>query len=158
VAADDIQTVGLAIYPEMTATSSHRPSIADYRADDSLNVKVRAIDKVGALAGAAVENGALYRSIRFDVSGRSQREDALRAAAVENARHRAELYAKGAGMKVGGPRAIVAEGSNPGEVAIFPHAATAAMLRAGPSAEPPIEGGLITLRETVDATFDLSPP
>jgi len=119
-------------------------------------VRVRAIEKAGALAGAAVESGALYQGIRFDISDRDARQDDLRVAAVESAHHRAELYAKGAGMKLGLPRAIVAQGST--REGIYPRANAVAMSRAATNLEPPIEAGTLTLRESVDATFDMSAP
>ncbi len=155
VAAQDIQTVGLSIYPEFTNSSSQKRSVTGYHASDSLNVRVRAIDKAGTLAGAAVEAGALYQSIKFDISDRDARQDALRAAAVENAHHRAELYAKGAGMKLGLPRAIVAQGAGSHD-GVFPRANAVAMSRSAP--EPVIEAGTLTLRESVEATFDMSAP
>jgi uncharacterized protein len=162
VAAQDIQTVGLSIYPEFTNSGSQnsvsqKRSVTAYHANDNLNVRVRAIEKAGALAGAAVEAGALYQGIRFDISDRAARQDALRAAAVENAHHRAELYAKGASMKLGLPRTIVAQGAGSPD-GVFPRANAVAMSRAAPNVEPPIEAGTLTLRESVDATFDMSAP
>jgi uncharacterized protein YggE len=154
VAAQDIQTVGLSVYPEFTNSASQKRSVTGYHADNNLSVRVRAIDKAGALAGAAVEAGALYQGIRFDISDRDARQDTLRVAAVENAHRRAELYAKGAGMKVGLPRTIVA-GSHD---AVFPRVNAVAMSRASPNLEPPIEAGTLTLRESVEATFDMSAP
>ena len=161
VAAQDIQTVGLSIYPEFTNSgslnsASQKRSVTGYHANDNLSVRVRAIEKAGALAGAAVESGALYQGIRFDISDRDARQDDLRVAAVESAHHRAELYAKGAGMKLGLPRAIVAQGST--REGIYPRANAVAMSRAATNLEPPIEAGTLTLRESVDATFDMSAP
>jgi uncharacterized protein len=155
VAAQDIQTVGLSVYPMFTNSMAPKRSVTGYHASDSLNVRVRAIDKAGALAGSAVEAGALYQSIKFDISDRDARQDALRAAAVENAHHRAELYAKGAGMKLGLPRAIVAQGAGSHD-GVFPRANAVAMSRSAP--EPVIEVGTLTLRESVEATFDMSTP
>src|SRR5271167_3801009 len=48
VAARDIQTVGLSVYPEFTNSSSQKRSVTGYHANDSLNVRVRAIEKAGA--------------------------------------------------------------------------------------------------------------
>ena len=155
VAAQDIQTVGLSIYPEFTNSSSQKRSVTGYHATDSLSVRVRAIDKAGALAGAAVESGALYQSIRFDISDREARQDTLRVAAVDNAHRRAELYAKGAGMKLGLPRAIIAQGAGSHDGG-FPRVNAVAMSRSAP--EPAIEAGTLTLRESVEATFDMSAP
>jgi len=155
VAAQDIQTVGLSIYPEFTNSGSQKRSVTGYHANDNISVRVRAVEKAGALAGAAVESGALYQGIRFDISDGDSRQDALRVAAVENAHRRAELYAKGAGMKLGLPRTIVAQSST--RDGVFAHAAVA-MSRAAPNLEPPIEAGTLTLRESVEATFDMSGP
>jgi uncharacterized protein len=64
VAEPDIRTVGLSIYPEISGAGSQKRSVAGYQANDSLSVRVRAIDKAGGgggRGGRALPGGALRR-------------------------------------------------------------------------------------------------
>jgi len=73
---------------------------------------VRDINRTGAFIAAAVQNGALYQSLSFDLSDREAREDALRVKAAANAMHRATLYAEGATMKLGALKSLGADGGS----------------------------------------------
>ena len=113
VEAKDIATVGLSLYPVWN-NSQNQPRVASaYQATNRIAVRVQPIDKAGALIAQAVANGADYQGVDFDVSDREAREDALRVKAVENAAHRAELYARGAAMKLGSLQSILAEATQP---------------------------------------------
>jgi len=155
VAAKDIATVGLTLYPVWNNQSQPR-SVTAYRAVNRLAARAQPIEKIGALIAQAVQNGAEYKGVGFDVSDREAREDALRTKAVENAARRAELYARGASMKLGPLQAIRADAAQP----LFrPLMETARAVGApGASIPPPIEPGLITLTETVSASWALTPP
>jgi len=155
IADRDIATVGLSLYPVWSSqTQPH--SVSAYQATNRVTVKVQPLDKAGALIARAVESGGEYQGLSFDVSDREARADALRAKAVENAAHRAALYASGAAMKLGPLLSIRADAAQP----VFrPLVEASRMVKAaGGSAPPPIEPGLITLTETVSATWALAPP
>ena len=155
VADKDIATVGLSLYPVWNNNQGQRRSISAYRAANTIAVRVQPLDKAGALIAEAVQNGGDYQGIGFDVADRAAREDALRVKAVENAAHRAELYARGAAMKLGPLQSILANAAQP----VFrPLAAPARVLAVdGAPSPPPIEPGLITLSETVSASWALAP-
>ena len=94
--------------------SQNQPrTVSAYQATNRIAVRVQPLDKAGALVAQAVANGADYQGIGFDVSDREAREDALRVKAVENAAHRAELYARGAAMKLGPLQSIHADAAQP---------------------------------------------
>jgi uncharacterized protein YggE len=152
IATKDIATVGLTLYPVWNS-QSQPSSVSAYQAVNRLSVRVQPIEKVGALIAQAVQNGAEYQGVSFDVSDREAREDALRVKAVENAAHRAELYARGAAMKLGPLQAIRADAAQPAYRPLkeFAHVGS------GASTPPPIEPGLITLTETVTASWALAP-
>ena len=154
VAAKDIATVGLALYPVWNNQGQPR-SVTAYQAINRLAVRAQPIEKVGALIAQAVQNGAEYQGVGFDVSDRAAREDALRTKAVENAARRAELYARGAAMKLGPLLAIRADAAQPAFRPLMEAARTVAA--PGASTPPPIEAGLITLTETVTASWALAP-
>jgi hypothetical protein len=154
IAVKDIATVGLALSPVWSSQGQPR-SVSAYQAFNRLSVRVQPIEKVGALIAQAVQNGAEYNGVGFDVSDREAREDALRTKAVENAARRAELYARGAAMKLGPLLEIRANAAQP----VFRPLMEAARSvgAAGASTPPPIEPGLITLTETVSASWALAP-
>jgi uncharacterized protein YggE len=162
VDAKDIATVGLSLTLVMSEqrdpkTNQYIKSIVTgYHAANVIRVVARDIDRAGALITAGVQNGALYDGVDFDVTDRDAREDALRVKAAANAMHRAGLYAEGGGMKLATLRSLSAEAAprvfhrEMMKAAAAPGAATAAPV--------PVEPGLITLSETVNATFDLANP
>jgi uncharacterized protein YggE len=152
IAAKDIATVGLSLYPVWNSQGQTR-SVSGYQAINRIAVRVQPLDGAGALIAAAVQNGGEYQGLSFDVSDREAREDALRANAVENAAHRAELYARGAAMKLGPLQTISADTA---QSAYRPHMELA-RVGSGAAKPPPIEPGLITLTETVSATWALAP-
>jgi uncharacterized protein YggE len=155
VDAKDIATVGLSLYPVWNNSQNQLRVVSAYQATNRIAVRVQPLDKAGALVAQAVANGADYQGVGFDVSDREAREDALRVKAVENAAHRAELYARGAAMKLGPLRSIQADAAQP---AYRPLAEAARSFKAvGAPPPPPIEAGLITLTETVSATWALAP-
>ena len=154
IAAKDIATVGLTLYPVWNSQS--RPSsVSAYQVINRIAVRVQPIDKAGAIIERGVQNGAVYQGVAFDLSDREAREDALRVKAVANAMHRAALYAEGAAMKLGPLVAINAELAPP----LYRVGSGAARtLNMAPTAPPlPVEPGLITLSESVSATWALAP-
>ena len=155
VDAKDIATVGLSLYPVWNNSQNQPRIVSAYQATNRITVRVQPLDKAGALIAQAVANGAEYQGVGFDVSTREAREDALRTEAVENAAHRAELYARGAAMKLGPVRSIQADAAQP----VYRPLAEAAhsFKAAGAPIPPPIEPGLITLSESVSATWALAP-
>jgi uncharacterized protein len=156
--AKDIATIGLSLTPLVTEqrdpkTNQIVKSVPNgFRASNVIRVRVREIDRTGAFIAASVQNGALYQGLSFDLSDREAREDALRVKAMANAMHRASLYAEGAALKLGPLRSIGAESSP-----FQPMGGTFRAASATPGAAPlPIEPGLITLRESVNATWEMT--
>ena len=159
VEAKDISTVGASLSPVVSEVhdpktgQTTRTVVTGFRARNVLRVTVREIGRAGAIIGASVQNGALYLEIAFQLSDREARLDVLRGQAAANAVHRALLYAEGAGLKIGPLRSLIAAGAAPLDYAPRPRA------MAPPAAQPvQIEPGVITLSESVDATFELAAP
>ena len=160
VDAKDISTVGLSMYPLMSEGRDPKTNlpiktvVTGFRASNTLRVRIHDIDRAGAFIAVGVQNGALYQGVSFDLSDRDAREDALRVQAVANAQHRASLYAQGASMKLGALRSIGAEASQ----RQTPYYAKAMGASAGPLAPVAIEPGVVTLTESVNATWELMAP
>ena len=163
VEAKDIATVGLALSPVWSEEQSARTgqtakrTLIGYQAFNTLSVRVRDIAKTGLLIARAVQNGATYQSVAFDLSDRETRDDALRTKSVANAMHRAALYAEGGGMKLGALQTInAAGGSSPGIVTGWGGAHLAGVAR--PASMPmSVEAGLVTLSASVTAVWTLAP-
>jgi hypothetical protein len=161
VDAKDISTVGLGLSPTFAEQRDPKTNAivksvpSGFHAMNSLRVKVRDIDRAGALIAASVQNGALYQGLGFELSDREAREDALRIQAAANAMHRAELYAKGVGMKLGAPRSLSANG---GESPRFSPMASSAKATGPGWGVAPVEPGMVTIHESVNATWDLAAP
>ncbi len=76
-----------------------------------LQVRIRDVDKAGAIASRVVVEGSAntYNGLSFSVSDQDAREDDLRGKAVGDAMRKAALYAHGASMKLGRVLAIETE-------------------------------------------------
>ena len=162
VDAKDIVTLALNITPIMTDQRDPKTNqfiktvVTGFRAFTRLSIRVRVIDRGGAYIANAVQNGALYEGVAFDLSDREAREDELRAKAVENAAHRASIYAGGASLKLGALRSLSpVETYSPPVSMGAPRALTAAP---APVAPMDLEPGLLTLSEGVNAVYELTSP
>jgi uncharacterized protein len=157
--AKDITTVGLSLAPIVTEqrdpkTNQIVKSVPNgFHASNVIRVRVRDIDRTGAFIAAAVQNGALYQSLSFDLSDREAREDALRVKAAANAMHRATLYAEGATMKLGALKSLGADGGG-----FQPHDGIPRAMSVSAATPLAIEPGLITLHESVNATWEMTAP
>lgn len=108
IADKDIQTSSYNIYFERQPFSpvmregTEPETQGTYRVSSMLRVTVRDIDKVGAVLDAVVESGAnqVY-GVYFTVDDASEWESEARAAAIADAKARAEELASLSGVKLG---------------------------------------------------------
>ncbi len=109
VPAKDVQTTNLDLRPEFRRDGEARsaPQISGFRASNEVVVRVREPARLGALIDALVAAGAnSISAIRFDAENPRSALDAARRNAIADARHRAELYAAAAGVRLGGVLSI----------------------------------------------------
>ena len=110
IAEKDVQTSGLSLGPrwDNSASSAGKaPKIVGYVASNGVNVRVRALDHLGAVLDSVVKNGAnTFSGVSFDIAARQPAEDAARKAAVVEALRKARLYADAAGVKLGAIQSI----------------------------------------------------
>jgi uncharacterized protein len=97
-------------------------SLTGFRASTDIVVSTSDVDRVGDIIGRLLGAHAnRLNGVWFRVTDRSEREEILLGKAIANARHRAELLAEGASMKLG---ELVAIDLNPefamGEAADLP--------------------------------------
>ena len=103
IAAKDIQTKTLNVEPRYTQPKDGRAAtINGYRVLNQVRLTVRDVKRLGEILDQAIALGAnQINSIAFDVSKMETLKDEARKQAMENARRRAELYAKAAGGELG---------------------------------------------------------
>ncbi|MBR0871857.1 SIMPL domain-containing protein [Bradyrhizobium tropiciagri] len=111
----DYQTSRLSLQPKYAAGISSGPStINGYRASNRVTIKVRDVSKVAGVIDTLVGAGANeIGGINFVVSQASKVLDEAREKAVADARRKADIYAKAAGVTLGEPISISEEGSAP---------------------------------------------
>lgn len=104
----DIKTSALSLDPivlEERDPKTHaltKRTLTGYRASNYLHVRIRNLDRVGAISMNAITHGGnVFRGLSFEVSDESDRMDALRTEAMTEARRRANLYATAASAKLG---------------------------------------------------------
>ncbi len=147
VADRDIQTTTLSLQPQYDPNKAGAARLVGFQVTNQVTVKIRDIGRLSAVLDRAIAAGANEMSgIEFVVSEQAKLLDQARTAAIADARHKAELYANAAGMKVGRVMAISEEGA-----AQPPRPFQ--QLRAGAAAIAP---GEQTLRAVVTVSYELT--
>ncbi|HVQ70274.1 MAG TPA: SIMPL domain-containing protein [Bradyrhizobium sp.] len=144
----DYQTSRLSLQPQFAANykPSDRAGIVSFRASNRVTVKIRDVTKVANVIDVLVGAGANeIGGINFTVTQASKHLDEAREKAIADARRKAEIYAKAAGVTLGEPIGISEEGA-PGPVF---RSKMAAPMAAG----APVAQGEETLSVTVSVTW-----
>jgi uncharacterized protein len=158
IEAKDINTLSVTltpIYDEVRDASGYvtKRTLRGYTAHDSLSVRVREIEKAGALAGQLMDKGAnRLEGIEFDYTQKEAKFDALRGDAVRDALRKANSYVNGLGLKLGRVLEIATQAPSPRPTAM------SAGIRATSEAAPPVpvEPGSEVLRTEVQVTWELA--
>jgi uncharacterized protein YggE len=150
IADRDMQTSRLSIQPVRASGRGMDAPITGFQTTNQVTVMLRDVGKLSTLLDKLIASGANnINGIDFTVTKPQEALDKLRAEAVEDARRKAEIYAKAAGGTLGKALAI-SEGG-----AVTPYPKTV-MMRAAPEAVP-VAPGEQTLRVSVSVTFGLTP-
>jgi uncharacterized protein YggE len=148
----DYQTSRLSLQPQYSSAKAGSPaSITGYRAGNRVTIRVRDVTKVASVIDTLVSAGANeIGGINFMVSLASKLLDDARGQAVADARRKAEIYAKAAGVALGAPLSISEEGA---AQPLF-QTRMAGKMAAAPV---PIAQGEETLSITVGMTWAIKP-
>jgi len=142
----DVQTARLSLQPQSAPNRSGPSAIAGYRASNRVTIRVRDVTKVASVIDTLVGAGANeIGGINFVVSQASKLLDEARERAVADARRKAEIYAKAAGVTLGAPLSISEEGNS----APVPYRRMAA----GMAVSAPVAQGEETLAVTVSVSW-----
>jgi uncharacterized protein YggE len=144
----DIQTTRLALQPTYDQSQgAARGRINGFQASNQVTIKVRDIGKLADVIDRAVTAGATdIGGIEFLVAEPSKALDRARGEAFADARRKADVYAKAAGVTLGRVIALSEDHSESPQ----PFAMAA---RAGSA--PPVAPGEKTLRLTVSVSYEL---
>jgi uncharacterized protein len=110
----DIQTSRLSLQPQSAPNHTGAPAIVGYRASNHVTIRLHDVTKVAGVIDMLVGAGANdIGGINFMVSGASKLLDQAREQAIADARRKAEIYAKAAGVTLGAPLSISEGGGSP---------------------------------------------
>ena len=146
----DIQTSRLSLQAQYAPNRAGPSAVAGYRASNRVTVRLHDVTKVASTIDMLVGAGATdIGGINFMVSQASKLLDDARAQAIADARRKAEIYAKAAGVTLGAPLSIAEEGS---AAPVF-----RAKMVAAPMAATPVAQGEETLSITVSVSWAIKP-
>lgn len=148
----DYQTSRLSLQPQFAANykPSDRAGIVSFRASNRVTVRIRDVTKVANVIDVLVGAGANeIGGINFTVTQASKHLDEAREKAIADARRKAEIYAKAAGVTLGEPISIAEEGA---PTPVF-RGKMAAPMAAGAQVAP----GEETLSVTVSVSWAIKP-
>lgn len=146
----DYQTSRLSLQPQYAPNRSGPSPVVGYRASNRVTIKVRDVTKVASMIDVLVGAGANdIGGISFMVSQASKLLDEAREQAIADARRKAQIYAKAAGVTLGEPIAISEEG---GPTPVF-----RSKVAGGMAASAPVAQGEETLSISVSVSWAIKP-
>lgn len=158
IADKDISTTGFSISPVYSQPPQPRagdqpvePKIVGYQVSNQIRIVVRDIDKTGAVVDGAVTAGANQAgSINFDIEDRQALVDKAIATAIADARHKAELMAEAAGVRL--VRILGVSANEGGGGPVFRREAMVAA-----SAPVPVMGGELSVSANAQISWEIAP-
>lgn len=159
IADKDISTSGFSISPVYSRPPQPQPgeemvepTIVAYQVSNQVRIVVRDIDKTGAIVDSAVSAGANQAgSINFDIEDRQALSDKAIAAAIADARRKAELMAEAAGVRL--VRVLSVNANEGGGGPVFRLEASDA------AAAPPVPvmGGELSISANAQISWEIAP-
>ena len=148
----DVQTARLSLQPQYAQPARPGPNlISGYRASNRVTIRLRDVTKLAATIDTLVSSGANeIGGINFMVEKASKLLDDARIEAMADARRKAEIYAKAAGVSLGMPVSISEDGGGAPAPMNF-------RKMAGVAAAAPVAQGEETLRVTVSVAWEIKP-
>ena len=147
----DYQTSRLSLQPQYAPNRSGPSPVVGYRASNRVTVKLRDVAKTAAIIDVLVGAGANeLGGINFVVSQASKLLDDAREKAIADARRKAEIYAKAAGVTLGEALSISEDG---GSAPVFRGKMATGMV----ASAAPVAQGEETLSVTVSVSWAIKP-
>jgi uncharacterized protein len=152
IAENDIQTTNYSLWAEQIYGDRGPEGIAGYRVTNQVNVTIRDINQVSDVLAAVTEAGAntIY-GISFSVADPAALEEEARAAAMADARVRAESLAALAGVSLGDITIISEVVGQP----VMPLGLGGGMVMAEAAAGPSVSPGQLSYQVQVQVTYGI---
>jgi uncharacterized protein YggE len=139
------------VYADAPGRMHGTPEITGYRASHQLAVQVHGVDRVGAVLDALVGAGAnQLGGVSFEIAEPAPLLDEARKKAFADARRKAELYAREAGVALGRVLRVDETGGRPPIPVAFGRMEAAA-------APPPVAPGELELGAEATVVWSLAP-
>jgi uncharacterized protein YggE len=149
IAERDVQTSQFSIRPVRDSRREGDNRIVGFQATNQVSVNVRALARLATVLDQMIAAGANDVSgIHFTVSQRPTLLDKARSDAVADARRKAEVLAKAAGVRLGRATAIIETSGQPMPMERM-------SIRAAPATSVPIAVGEQNVQVQVSVTFEL---
>jgi uncharacterized protein YggE len=146
----DFQTSRLSLQSQSAPGRAGPSAIVGYRASNRVTIRLRDVAKVADVIDTLVGAGANdIGGINFMVSQASKLLDDAREQAIADARRKAEIYARAAGVTLGAPLSIT-EGGSPGPMPFR-------KMVGGMAAAAPVAQGEETLAIAVSVSWAIKP-
>jgi hypothetical protein len=156
IAEDDI-TLGWFSVRTVFDHVDGRRELRGYAVSHDITVKVRDIDRTGAVLSTAVNAGATeVKGLRFSVADPSPATDRARERAFADARHKAEELARLAGVALGAVRSMSEQSYEPVPVERREFMRYSLAESAAPPPDVPINPGDTTFSVDVQVVWDLA--
>lgn len=152
---DQMKTSGFTLHPLRRWEKERQAErLVGYRTSSRLTVTVRELNRLGSILDAAVKAGATnVEGIDFYLSEAAARRDEALAKAVEDARHKAEILSRAAGVRLQEVRAI--SDSSFEVVRPLRYLAEAQEAGGAGNAETPVFPGTVRIKARVQMVFAL---
>jgi uncharacterized protein YggE len=152
IAQKDVRTSQLSIHPVYAAQEPGKEQkLVGYSVANHVSAKIKHIEKLGDVLDRLIAAGATeVWNVEFLVSDPAKVLDQAREAAVADARRKAEVYAKAAGVTLG--RVISIEE----EAGASPSMPMRALAKSASDTQVPIAPGENTLRAVVTVGFEIA--
>lgn len=154
VDAKDIQTNNFSIWQNAQYGADGKPTSTNYAVDNTINLTVRNLGKLGDLLDAAVRAGANnVNSIQFDVADKTKAMSDARAEAVKTAKAQAAELATASGVTLGNIQSIQYFDASPNPV--FQGRGLGGGGAASPDMAVPINPGQMQITVTVTMAYEI---
>lgn len=157
IADKDLQTSGLNLGPRYDYERTNPDGsarITGFQATNTVTVRVRALDTLGAVLDAVISDGAnTLGGVTFGLQEPDPVLDAARKDAVADARRKAELYAAAAGVGLGKVMTITEQS---GYTPPVPMAMAEAAFDKRGGAPVPVQGGEVSVLASVTIVYALT--
>jgi uncharacterized protein YggE len=152
---EDIKTANLNINPSYDFTNGQQ-SIKGYEASESIEIKIRNLDKTGDIVAAATAQGAnQVGGVMFDVADPDKINEQAQSKAIEDARAKAQKLARELGVSLGRVKTFSANSSQPYPI---PYAMEAKQVGGGApdQATPPVPSGTFDVTTRVTIIYEIN--